>query len=104
MDLKKLLNHLIESEGVPKSEIVWDEVDYFLREHSGHREYELKIATENGRIIEIYAECEGSPGKPCDHRDAVTVELMGSTFYSSIKSEICSELERKRREGTLNLG
>ena len=101
------LNYLIESEDVPESEIVWAGVDYFLREHDGHGDYDLNIFVNGeGRIGQVSIECEGvfAPPGQCSHRDAPIVELGDSTFYSLIKSELCSDLQRQRREGTLDLG
>ena len=101
MDLTITLKQIVGLEGIPESDIVWDEVKWFEKNHKGHGPYEFLIRTNDyGKIESIEVTCMAInvPYENCPHHSTGYSELSYSSFYHE---SIEDEVQRQRREGTL---
>lgn len=73
MELKERIRRLADLENVPKSKILWREVDAFLHEHAGHVGYELVTGKYDDRegIDYIRLRCLGSTDGDCLHHSSI---------------------------------
>ncbi len=102
MNLTQLLKQIAKSEGIPESELIWDEVKWFEENHvkKGHGPYELLIrTTKEGGIESIEATCMATnvSQEECAHYSTGYSELSFSSFYHSKLGE--EKSQKERREG-----
>jgi len=110
MYVRDLLKYIAQREGIPESKIIWDEVEWFEREHKGHGGYQFEVfEDEDGKVSEITGECNPMnipESAPCSHRNAPDAELSYSIFYvrRKFRDKYSTEnLQRARREGRLRV-
>ena len=110
MYIRDLLKYIVQKEGIPESKIIWDEVEWFEREHTGHGGYQFEVfEDERGRVVEITGECNPMNipvDSPCSHRDASAGEISYSIFYvrRKFRDKFSAEnLQKARREGRLEV-
>ena len=107
MYLSEILRLVVEREGIPESEIIWDEVHWFEEEQERHGSYMVEIhEDEDGKIESITGNCKPElliKMENCSHYNAPCVELGYSIFYQRDKT-LEQDIQKERRKGTLNLG
>ena len=110
MNLKDRIMKLAELEDVNKSELILDEIDFFLREHKNHGLYDIVLAYDpiNSNLVSsISLKCSASDLRldqhwKCPHQNSDTLpDLCRSFIYLRNKtSEII--IQRNKREGLID--
>ncbi|MEM4244992.1 MAG: hypothetical protein QW404_02475 [Candidatus Nanoarchaeia archaeon] len=107
MGLVEKIKEIARQQNIPESELIMDEVEWFMKEHKGHGRCEiiLRYDEKENCVNGIYLECLGDELKGlnnCPHMDIDTPpELLFSIVYLKEKtSEI--EIQKLRREGKIN--
>jgi len=96
---KNVLEALTRSEGIPESEIDWDEVEWFERTHGEHFQTRLNVYRADGKVESVDFECEGlisekyCPGWIDENRFSIVYQPENE------QSREDSEIQRRRREG-----
>jgi len=100
MDLVEKIKRIAESEGIPESELILDEVEYFIKLHQGHGCYETSLLyDEKGLLSSLDLTCRATNISVKNHNHCDRDEFPTSIIYERDKDfEGDVEAQRERRE------
>ena len=100
VDLIDRLKVIAEKEGIPESDLILDEAEFFIREHEGHGVYQLRLDYGGDILESIEIECFATEvdESECLHTNSECVEESYSIIYSRRPvDEIKYQRERRER-------
>lgn len=96
------LKQIAREEGIPETDLIWDEAHHFLKEHRGHGIYDMKLGcNQDGTLEWIELECQANEivdTYKCIHQNPETgSELCYSIIYGR-RATLEMDAQRERRE------